>query len=417
MRLGYACINIGNESTKISSVTLKNATEERLREIIKGNLESFKNILEFNIKNDIKFFRISSEMIPFASHPVNKVDWEKEFEEEFSFLGSLIRDNDIRVSMHPGQYNVLNSRNENVVKRTIEDLTYHHNLLTALGCDAKGKLTLHIGGVYGNKELAKEMFAKNFKLLDEGIRNRIIIENDDHNYTVEDVLDISREISVPVVFDILHHKNNPSIRQMDINSWLALCKATWKKSDGKQKVHYSQAQENGTKRAHSYYIKAREFLDFYNDILDKDIDIMLEVKNKNLSAIKCNLLLKEDLHIKELEKEWARYKYYVLSKSANIYNEIRVMLKDKEHPDALKFYELIEIARKLPDDLGAQINAIQHIWGYFKSKATESERKRYKKLKSELRKSKNYTPIKNHLLKCARVHDIKYLKESYYFYI
>lgn len=254
------------------------------------------------------------------------------------------------------------------------------------------------------RSLQKKRFIENFKALDYKLKKKIVLENDDINYTVEDVLDISKEISAPVVFDDLHHENNPPERNLDINSWLSLCKATWKKCDGRQKIHYSQEQENGKKGAHSFYLKAGKFLEFYNNLLDKDIDMMLEVKNKNLSAIKCKLLIKEDIHIRDLEHEWSRYKYYVLSKSANIYSEIRQNLKDKDQPNALLFYELIERARELPDDMGAQINAIQHIWGYIRKKATESERKRYKKLKCELRKSGNYISMKNHLLKCARMY-------------
>lgn len=156
MQIGYACINIGNENTKISSVTLKNANSERLKEVIAGNLESLKNILLFNIKNNIKLFRICSEMIPFASHPIIELDWQNEFQDKFYDLGKLIKENCIRVSMHPGQYNVLNSYNKDVVSRTIDDLMYHYNFLNALGCDDSSKLILHIGGVYGDKELAKK---------------------------------------------------------------------------------------------------------------------------------------------------------------------------------------------------------------------------------------------------------------------
>ena len=106
---------------------------------------------------------------------------------------------------------------------------------------------------------------------------------------------------------------------------------------------------------------------------------MLEVKDKNLSAIKCINTVCRNARGKQLESEWAKYKYYVLSRCANIYGEIRQLLKEKEVPLAKEFYTKIEAAMDLPENKGAEINGADHVWGYFSKDCTEAEKNKYQK--------------------------------------
>lgn len=115
----------------------------------------------------------------------------------------------LRLSMHPGQYTVLNSPNPDVVERAVLDLEYHTEFLDLCGLKEDSKVILHIGGIYGNKVEAKQRFVENYNLLSPNIRKRLIIENDDKLYHVEDVLEIANIAQIPVVFDALHHKVNP----------------------------------------------------------------------------------------------------------------------------------------------------------------------------------------------------------------
>lgn len=273
-------------------VLLKYASEDNLRKIINKNLDALFNIIDYNIENEIKLFRISSDIIPFGSHKVNTLNWQEEFKDKLLAVGKKIKDSNMRVSMHPGQYTVLNSINDEVVENAVRDLEYHASFLDALEVDSKNKIVLHIGGVYGDKKKASENFIRNYFKLPEKIKKRLIIENDDKNYNIEEVLNISKEISVPVVFDNLHNKLNPSPSKLPESEWINICKETWKKEDGRQKIHYSQQKNGGTIGAHSDTIDVNEFLKFYNSLKDKDIDIMLEVKDKNLSAVKCINLIK-----------------------------------------------------------------------------------------------------------------------------
>ena len=284
--------------------------------------------------------------------------------------------------------------------------------------DSTNKIVLHVGGTYGNKSAAKKAFIKNFLNLPENIKNRLVIENDDKNYTIKDVLEISHEIKIPVIFDNLHHKLNPSLAEYSDASLVKICSETWGINDGVQKIHYSRQKVNGLPGAHSNTIFIEEFENFYNNLLNKNIDIMLEVKDKNLSAIKCINTLNPDLKARNLEYEWSKYKYLVLSYSSKIYTDIRNLLKDNDLYITKEFYKKIESAYFLPENKGAQINAAQHIWGYFKKDSTLMEKKRYEKLLYSFENNiSNIKILKNHLLKCAVLRENKYLTDSLYFYI
>jgi len=307
MRVGYACLTVGVADTSIKSCRMRNADEKRLFQITENNLLSLEHMLNYNAANNIKFYRISSDIIPFGSSPVNNMKWWDVFKEEFEILGKKIRKHNIRVSMHPGQYTVLNSPNEDVVKRAIMDLDYHARVLDALGTGTEHKIILHIGGIYSDKEKAIERFIYNYSRLGNDIKQRLVIENDDKSYNIADVLAIGRKCGIPVVFDNLHHKVNPPgsmtgnqiagiktnmainlpDKDMDELEWINECRKTWKSKDGTQKIHYSQQDPDKKPGSHSQSIEVNEFIDFINKLGRTDIDIMLEVKDKNQSAIEC----------------------------------------------------------------------------------------------------------------------------------
>ena len=417
MSIGYACLNIGN-NMKIKSLRLSDANEESIIETSRQNLNVLNRILEYNIENNIKLFRISSDIIPLGSHEFNKVKWWKDLKTDLEYTGKKIRENNIRVSVHPGQYTVLNSNNNEVVDKAIKDLIYHQRFLDSLGVGNESKIILHVGGMYGNKEEAIKRFINNYKILDDCIKKRLVIENDDKIFNANGVLRIHNEIGLPVVFDVLHDKANFSDSKYDTYDWIEIFSKTWGKEDGKQKIHYSESKNEKEIRSHSNYIKAYSFMEFYNNLDNKDIDIMLEVKDKNLSAVKCNNLTKNNLKITDLEKEWSKYKYYVLSKDANIYKEIRELLKYKEKPNVIKFYKLIEESLDKELLLGNDINAIQHMWGYLRDIANDEEKETYNKKIDRYKTLKNTNkPIKKYLLELSEKYKADYLVNSIYFYI
>ena len=416
MNIGYASKTYGIRNTKIRSITLKNASEENLIEVIKHNLNSLDNIIDYNIKNNITFFRISSDIIPLATRPEMTIKWWDIFKEKLNEIGDKIKKAKMRVTMHPGQYTVLNSLTPSVVEASIEELEYHHKFLDCLKTDKSSKIILHIGGVYGNKDKAMARFIENYQKLSQGVKDRLIIENDDKSYNIEDVLYISKKTNIPVVYDNLHNEILGASKAMSDNDWIKLASKTWQKADGRQKVHYSQQASDKKIGTHSQTTYLTPFLAYYNS-LDIDVDIMLEVKDKNLSTIKINNALRDNKII-ELESQWSKYKYTILEKSPQNYNAIRQLLKDKEAYPVLEFYDLIEKTLDLPEDKRYCVNALDHVWGYFKKQASEKERQKYFSLISDYQSgAKRLELVKNHLEKLAVKYKEEYLLAAYYFYI
>lgn len=416
MKIGYACLTLGVKATNFKTCILKNASEENLMSIIDHNLDSLDNIIDYNIKNNIKLFRISSDIIPFGSSPANELKWWDIFNEKLSSIGKKINNAGMRVSMHPGQYTVLNSPNEDVVSRAVKDLEYHNRFLDSLNADKEHKIILHIGGVYGDKESASNRFIENYKLLDYKIKQRLVIENDDKSYNIEEVLDISKQLNIPVIYDNLHNEVLPADKTKSDKYWIEQVNKTWTKGNGPQKIHYSQQDKSKRAGAHSFTIRLEEFMIFIKE-LDNDLDIMLEVKDKNLSAVKC-INARENNSIKYLENEWSKYKYSVLEKSPKNYNDIRGLLKDKSEYPVSEFYQIIEESLETENSIGNSINALQHVWGYFKVQASDSEKRRYEKTLLEYEQEiGKLATVKNHLYKLAVKYNSEYLLDSLYFYI
>jgi UV DNA damage endonuclease len=118
------------------------------------NLRCLRNTLEFNKERGLLFFRITSDLIPFASHPVCSVRWQKEFRSELASIGRFIRESTMRVSMYPDQFVLINPPHRGVWERSLADLRYHADVLDLLEVDEAAKIQIHVGGVYGDREKA-----------------------------------------------------------------------------------------------------------------------------------------------------------------------------------------------------------------------------------------------------------------------
>lgn len=417
MKIGYACLTVGVPETTLRTTRKANATNERLTGLIQNNLLAMEKMLDYNIKQGIQMYRISSDIIPFGSDlETNPLDWVNLFQEDFKRLAKKIAKYKIRVSMHPGQYTVLNSNREEVVERAIEDLRYHTKFLDALEVDQSHKIILHIGGAYGDKEAAKQRFVSEYQKLDTAIKKRLIIENDDRLYTITDVLDISKQTGAPVVYDNLHNTCNPSEPALSDAEWIRRSKETWSAADGPMKTHYSQQREDARQGAHTETIYIKPFRDYYTEVAPLDVDIMLEVKDKNLSAVKAHLATTDQQEMKYLEQEWARYKYAVLSHSPKNYQAIRTLLKDKTSYPVVSFYQLIEEALDQTPEKSRQRNGLEHVWGHLKNQATEKEKKKFQTLKEQwLADDITTTRIKNYMRRLAVKYEEDYLLQSLYF--
>ncbi|MBU3142059.1 UV DNA damage repair endonuclease UvsE [Clostridium sp. CF012] len=413
MKIGYACIPLTIDARTNRRLTLKNFSETMLLEILEQNLIDLREILENNEKYNIKLFRISSDIVPLGSHSVNEMAWHKYFKNELNEIGEYVKKCGMRVSMHPGQYTVLNAEKEDIVAKAIKDLEYHARFLDALGVDGSNKIILHIGGGYGDKALAMNRFIENFRRLSPSVKKRLVIENDDRTFNIVDLLFVSGEINIPVIFDNLHHKCNHEI-EMPIKEIMDKVAKTWKEEDGNPKVHYSQQDLYKHVGAHSKTIMVKEFLEYFEEVKEFNIDIMLEVKDKDISAIKCNLVVsnmnKKLKHV-VIEKQWAKYKYLLMERNYKYYKECSHLVKD--NCSIQEFYEYTDEIINLDVEDGSFINTCEHVWGYIKDSASDKEQAHFKKLLMDLEHKEK---VKLYLKKLCDKYNSEYILSSYYFF-
>lgn len=299
-KIGYACINTTIDVSASRTCRLSNATESRLRELIEINLLGLYEILKWNKKNNIYLFRISSDIIPFASHPINQIDWEIDYKDELLKISHFIKENKMRVSMHPGQYVNINSPNTAVVESSLKELYWHNKFLDSLELDATHRIILHVGGVYSNKNLAIKNFIKTYTTMPDNVKARLSLENDDKSYTVWDVFNIHKEIGIPLIFDNLHHYINNSAKEddQDIENILKLFFSTWNAKTGCPKIHYSTQKDGAKSGSHAESINQNEFADFFLKYYHLDFDIMFETKNKEKSVLAAYEMIKTDIRFK-----------------------------------------------------------------------------------------------------------------------
>jgi UV DNA damage endonuclease len=291
MKVGYPCISRSIGCTANSNFKLASYSEERLIKTVKNNLECLAKILRYNVENDLLFFRISSDLVPFASHPVCKFDWMNHYKLQFKEIGEYIKKKDIRISMHPGQFVLINSIKEKVVQRSIKELDYHCKILDAMGMDITSKIQIHVGGVYGDKPKAIERFAERYESLSESIKKRLVIENDDRLFSLKDCLYINQLTGIPFVFDSFHHECLNS--EESVRDAIMKAQTAWKDKDGSLMVDYSSQKEGERRGKHATTIDLSLFKNFIDETKGLEFDIMLEIKDKEKSALKAIKLLKE----------------------------------------------------------------------------------------------------------------------------
>ena len=283
IRLGYACITNCIDSTSSSPYTyseyLKYGDMEKLDRVIVSNLKSLEEIIYYNIKNNIHFYRMSSKIIPLATKSDVKFDYINKYKSYYDKIGKMISDYDMRVDFHPDQFCVLNSVKSDVVSASIDILKYHYSLLEALGIKNK-ILVLHVGSNSFGKDNSIRRFINNFNKLPKYLKECIAIENDDKVFNVSDVLEISKNTGVPVILDYHHHLCNKSDFSFEdiFNSF----------NNGRVKMHFSSPKNKKDFRSHNDYINGDDFIDFIKILkkYDRDVDIMIEAKCKDDSLFR-----------------------------------------------------------------------------------------------------------------------------------
>ena len=284
VRLGYVAIALNlDKLTSSSTVTYAryskiNSEEEKLKklkDVTYSNLKALEEILKYNIDQNIHFYRITSNLIPLATHPDVMWDYKKYFKQDFLNLGNIIKKSNMRVDSHPDHFNVINSTRESVIQSTLINLSNSVDIFELLDYDL-GKMVIHIGSSQGGKEESIERFIKNFNDFPRRIQKRLILENDDKVFTAKDVLEICKKINVPMVLDIHHH--NCKNEGEDIGDLLEGIFNTWNNEGLPPKLHFSTPKEYENDRKHADYIDVDDFVSFIQLIkskVDRNVDIMI----------------------------------------------------------------------------------------------------------------------------------------------
>lgn len=286
--IGYAGICLGLPNVSITrTARLANATPERLRELIQANLSDLLAILEYNVEHHFCLFRINQGIIPFHSHPVNTLHWWEEFAGWFQANGNFIRKHGLRVSMHPGQYSVLNSENPAVVDAAIADVVATGHTLDAMGLDHTHKVIIHGGAGKPDRATALARLEANWPRIPDYARARLVLENDDKVFSTEDLLPICHRLGVPLVFDWLHHRALPGRwAERPVTEIIAEVVQTWRPEDGLPKVHFSSQDPAKKPGAHDYWLDAQDFLAFRAALEPFTVDVMAECKGKDLALLR-----------------------------------------------------------------------------------------------------------------------------------
>ena len=258
--------------------------EGTLDKIILENLNLFNNVIDYNIKNNISFYRMTHNILPLAT--IKDIDYDyTKYKDKWKKIGDKIKKHNLRVDAHPDHFLVLNSESQEVVSNSIRILENHALIFKMLGITSK--VIVHVGSHLPNKEIALKRFKKVFLSLPKSLQNIIVLENDDKTYTVTETLSLARELSIPMVLDF-HHFNCNHEKDEDINFLIPLIIKTWDKELLPPKMHFSSPKSKKEKRTHHFYIDYNSFLKFLNILksFNQDLDIMLESKGKDEALFK-----------------------------------------------------------------------------------------------------------------------------------
>lgn len=300
IRLGYValCRTVELPYRNITYTEyIKKDNYSKLDEIIKYNLNNLYETLLYNQKNDIHFFRITSNLVPLATKDDVEFNYITPYQKEYKKIGAFIRENNMRCDMHPDQFAVLNSTNQDVISNALGIVFYHASLLKELQIE-NPLIILHVGSSVLGKKNSITRFIHSFQKLPKEVGKMIALENDDKTFTIEDVVGLCETLQIRMVLDYHHYICNPG--ELDIHDFYPRIFATW----GTQtpKIHYSSPKNKTKKdiRSHSDYVNADEFIAFIESVryLQQDIDIMLEVKEKDMALCKLvrELIYKTDYH-------------------------------------------------------------------------------------------------------------------------
>ena len=343
MKIGYSCSPLTINARTDKRIVSKNFSNEDFIETLRENLINLKLILNHNIEHDIHLFRISSDILDNSILYTGSTDWTSILKDEIKEIADLIKNNDIRVTMFPQKYTLLNSPNLEVVKKSIAFIEEHVRFMKALNLDTSHKIILEIGGVYTNKRLSIERFIDTYCSLSAEIKDRLVLINDFKNYTYDDVLDICKRTSAPMILNTLYD-NISNENKLTLSEKLESISQTWENTLGKMIIHYSEQNHSKKKGEKSDTIFTDKFIIFYDIIQKFDTDITLEANDRDISAFKCKNIIDElkghKFSKKDLLSEYEKYKLLLLEKGNNFdKNALEIANNSKSMIELYKFID------------------------------------------------------------------------------
>jgi UV DNA damage endonuclease len=297
---GYACINMqlsnpqdfgGKAKDRITTnrSMIKRTFQQRGIEYASSlsllNVLDLQKILQWNVEHGIRFFRLSSNIFPWASeYQLHDLPDYEQIWEACETVGNYARQHGIRLTSHPGPFNKLASPNDRVFQNTKRDLEIHGEFFDMLNLPRNhyAKINIHVGAAYGNKPVALDTFAKNFERLPESVRSRLTVENDDRPslYSTKELYEgVYKRIGVPIVFDYHHH--GFCTGELSEKEALEVAISTW--GDIKPVVHYSESRAEEKKDAKIRPHAHSDYVDGPVDDYGYDLDVMIEAKMKELA--------------------------------------------------------------------------------------------------------------------------------------
>src|SRR5918995_3392196 len=179
-----------------------------LAEIAAHNADALAAAIERCHELGIGAFRVNSQILPLATHPVTgytleQLDPSGAIAGAFEWAGALARAYDVRLSLHPDQFVVLNSEREPVVRSAVQELELQATIAEMIGADV---IVLHGGGAAGGVEAAVERLERGLELLSPRVRERLAFENEDRCFTPRNLLPLCERSGVPLVYDVHHHR-------------------------------------------------------------------------------------------------------------------------------------------------------------------------------------------------------------------
>lgn len=262
------------------------AGQAYVEELGLANARDIAKMLRWNDRFGIKFMRLSSEMFPFASHPVYGYSLAPFASKVLAEAGAVAAELGHRLTTHPGQFTQLGSPRKEVVTAAIRDLEYHDEMLSLLKLPEQQNrdaiMILHMGGVFGDKAATLQRFRENYVKLPPSVKKRMVLENDDVSWSVHELLPICEELNIPLVLDFHHHNivfDPDHLREgtKDIMDVFPRIRATWTRKGITQKMHYSESCHGAVtprdRRKHSARVKTLP-------PCAPDMDLMIEAKDK-----------------------------------------------------------------------------------------------------------------------------------------